>query len=573
MAEPAPAGPARARRLRPSPSAAAGITGLVVALIQLAPVLGQGYVLLRDMVFVPRPPFTASLLGVTGTPRGVPSDLLVALLSRIVPGDVVEDLVLLAIIAGGAWGAGRVLRHNYPAAVAAAVLYGWNPYLTERLLLGQWAVLIGYAAAPWAVGAAISLRRNEPGAGRRIFLWLAVAAAGGASAEFLAALPVVVLLAWPGGARRLRRLASVVASLVIVALPWLVPALIQPALPPDRFGVEAFASRPDGPLGTVGSLLTLGGVWNAGAVPPGRGLWIVALVSLAMTAVAIWGLLRAARWLGREVTRAIAVAGALALLLALWGAVPGVQVLLGSLASRLEAVDLLRDGQRSLAPFVLAVALGWGVAVAELASRWRQAAALVATPLLLLPAAGWGIAGALVATRWPGDWATVAAASARLPPGPVLVLPWGSVRAFSWNDGRPFIDPADRWLPRRTVGDTRLAVGTLVTPQEDPLAREIGLAAAGSGPLLPGLQAHGYAGVLVERGLPGSSSDVRRLAGATPVEITPTLALYAVPRPVAAPPGSPPTLLVLIGDGMAGFAVLLMGVSSLVRRRKPCVSK
>ena len=38
-------------------------------------------------------------------------------------------------------------------------------------------------------------------------------------------------------------------------------------------GVGAFAARPDGPLGTVGSLVGLGGIWNALAVPPGLGSW------------------------------------------------------------------------------------------------------------------------------------------------------------------------------------------------------------------------------------------------------------------------------------------------------------
>ena len=48
-------------------------------------------------------------------------------------------------------------------------------------------------------------------------------------------------------------------------------------------GVAAFAARADTPFGSLGSLLMLGGVWNAQAVPAGYGggwsvLWL-ALVS------------------------------------------------------------------------------------------------------------------------------------------------------------------------------------------------------------------------------------------------------------------------------------------------------
>ena len=37
--------------------------------------------------------------------------------------------------------------------------------------------------------------------------------------------------------------------------------------------MAAFAARADGPLGTVGSLVGLGGIWNALAAPPGVGSW------------------------------------------------------------------------------------------------------------------------------------------------------------------------------------------------------------------------------------------------------------------------------------------------------------
>ena len=42
------------------------------------------------------------------------------------------------------------------AAVAAAGLAVWNPYVAERLLLGQPPTLLGYAAMPWVALAARS---------------------------------------------------------------------------------------------------------------------------------------------------------------------------------------------------------------------------------------------------------------------------------------------------------------------------------------------------------------------------------------------------------------------------------
>src|SRR5580704_4082931 len=172
--------------------------GVLAALVQLGPVLGRGYVLTRDMVFVPKLPFDAHLLGVDSVPRAVPSDLLVALASRVLPGDMVEDLILIAIIAVGGWGAARLAsRDRVVVAVAAAAMFSWNPYLAERLRQGQWAVLVGYAALPWVASTALALHRGEQRAARRVFLALAFAAAGGASAELLAVVVAVPIAWWP----------------------------------------------------------------------------------------------------------------------------------------------------------------------------------------------------------------------------------------------------------------------------------------------------------------------------------------------------------------------------------------
>lgn len=518
------------------------------------------------MVFVPRLPLNDTVLGVTGVPRAAPSDLVVALLSRVVPGDVVQDLVLLLIIVVAGWGAGRLVSRSVVGAIAAAALYSWNPYLSEHLLLGQWAILLGYAALPWIAAAALDLRVGQPRAAARLVCWLGLAAVGGASSEFLAALVAVPVLAWPrpGARDRFRHLAGAGLALVVLALPWLIPALTNPgSTPSDHVGATVFASRADTPFGALGSLLSLGGVWNTTAVPPGRSHWYAALAALVVTAVALWGLAGWRRDRGFRPTGGLLLAGGLSLALALWSCVPGLDRGLRWLAAHSQAFDLLRDGQRSLAPFVLLIAIGWGSAVAALASRAKQAAALAAVPVLILPAAAWGVSGALVAVDWPHDWSTVAAAARSLPSGPVLVLPWASVRAFAWNDNRPMTDPADRWLERRTVGDGRLLVrsssgSVLATPQEDPLARRIGTAAAGTGALTQQLRSFGYAGVLVERDAFAGDRQASRLAGCRLAAQTSTLALYEVPnvgRPAAVETGS--VTGTVVGDAVALLVVII----------------
>jgi hypothetical protein len=543
------------------------------ALLQLAPVLGSGYVLTRDMVFVPRLPLTGGLLGRDGVPRAVPSDLLVGLLSRIVPGGVVQDVVLVAIIALAGWGVARLVPSDSRwAAAAAAALYTWNPYVTERLRLGQWAVLVGYAALPWVAATAIRCRdRLDRRLVAALLLALAAAAAGGPSADLLAALVAAPVLLWPGGvAAWWRRGAVLVGTLVVVSLPWLLPALLSPAsAPPDRVGVTLFATRPDTPFGSLGSLLSLGGVWNAQVVPAGRDGVLVGLAALLLTAAAGYGLTRLrGRW-GDGALGGLVGSGVLGLAIAMWGATPGARDGLMHLVAAVPSAGLLRDGQRSIAPLALALSVGLGAVAELLATRWRwRAAVLVAVPVALLPAATWGADATLASVQWPDAWQQVASASAQLPPGPVLVLPWAAERAYPWNGDRPQLDPADHWLPRRVVGDDALLVGDRSTPIEDPLARRVAPAVGSTGPLVTVLQQQGYAGVLVESDQAGAAAVLSRLTGTHLIRSTGDLALYAVPGTARVEVHRVPLAPILVGDILAALSVAV-SLTICVARRTP----
>ena len=180
------------------------VAGGVLALLALGPLLGRGYVLTYDMVFVPRLELTRGLLGLdTAVARAVPADLLVALASRLVPADLVQKLVLAGVFAGAAAGAARLVpSRSLAARAAAAVLYAWNPFIYERLLMGHWGLLVSYAALPWAARAALDLRAGKRHAVPHLVLSLAVAAAGSPSGGLLAALVALCVATAPHGRGR-----------------------------------------------------------------------------------------------------------------------------------------------------------------------------------------------------------------------------------------------------------------------------------------------------------------------------------------------------------------------------------
>lgn len=505
---------------------AAGLLGLVLGMLALGPALKPGFVLAYDMVFVPHPVFGPATFGLLGSaPRQVPSDAVVTALTALVPGDVVQKLLLLAIFMMACVSAAALVpSERLLPRLAAGACYTWNPFVAERLLIGQWAVLLGYAALPWVVRAAAEA--GERGGGRRLIRALVPAAIGGFAAVLISGLTAVIVAASRG-----RAVGRVVPAIIVVSLPWLVTGLLR-GLPADTSGVGAFAARADTPFGTLGSLLSLGGLWNAETVPSGygsivpAGVWL-GLVVMAVAGYALW--CRTAWWRGLGVA---AIAGLL--IAGLGAAVPG---LLRVAIGLWPAFAVLRDGQQYVAPLAVLIAVGFGVSVDRMVranQAWTAVGVLaVLAPIAVLPALAWGAAGRLHAVGYPADWANareiIAADRTR---GDVLVLPWASYRSYPWNGGRRVLDPLPRYLDRRVIWNDAVTVGTTTMGSEDSRTRALDPVIRPGGPLPVALGREGVRYVVVD-----AAFDRGRLAGAELLVDGPDLQLYRIQdlRPVPEP--------------------------------------
>jgi hypothetical protein len=320
------------------------------------------------MLFVPREPFPAALPGLA-PPRAVPSDLIVAAASRILPADILQKLILLAIFVLACAGAAALLdREPLLARLAAGVFYAWNPYVAERLIIGHWALLLGYAALPWVLRAILAPDLiSRPGAAR-LTLALLPAVIGGFAAlaiTALLAIPAAILTGHPRRAALAgdpRRPVLVLAALTVGSLPWLIPSLLHPVYV-DPASVAAFASRADTPFGSLGSLLMLGGAWNARTVPqayggPWSALWLAAVI-IALTAYLLRTRTqpRQPRWPG------LAAAALTGLVLAALGITTPGRDLLRTMIAVFPGFAVLRDAQQFIAPLALLESLGLGLAV------------------------------------------------------------------------------------------------------------------------------------------------------------------------------------------------------------------
>ncbi|MCY9785518.1 hypothetical protein KIK06_16655 [Nocardiopsis sp. EMB25] len=471
--------------------------GLLAGVLALGPALGRGYVLRYDMVFVPEPSLATVLRGADGFPRAIPSDAVVAALSALVPGDLVQAAALLCVFTVGGAGAARLLPRpgsgaGRVAAVAAGIAYVWNPFVAERLLLGQWAMLLGYAGLPWVVGAVVRLGSTGTAAGfAGLVRALVPAAVGGFSSVVLTALTAGPVALFPRGRAAVTGPLLLLSALLLVSLPWLLPSLAG-GTRTDPAGVAAFAARPDTPFGVLGSLFLLGGVWNSGAVPAGYGEPVTATLRLVLCLVALAGWVW---WLRRERPEfgfGLSVAAGVGFGIALLGATEAGRAALSWLIGFWPGFGPLRDGQLYVAPLALVQALGLGAAVGWLArprsgarAAWRLGAAVFAAflPLVVLPGLVWGAGGRLVPVDYPRAWIEARdAVAADDRPGAVLVLPWSAYRGLDWS-GEPVVvlDPATKLFDRRTLWNDDLRIGTpdggtVVVTGEDTRAREVGRA-------------------------------------------------------------------------------------------------
>ncbi|WP_147312369.1 hypothetical protein [Thermomonospora umbrina] len=534
-------------RMRHLPAA---LTGLGLGLLALGPALAPGFTLSYDMVFVPDPAFTRMTFGLTGTlPRHVPSDAFVAALGVLLPGSLAQKLILLAIFVMACASAASLVPSTRQAPrLAAGVCYAWNPFVAERLLLGQWALLLGYAALPWVV------HRAARGEWRWLILALVPAAIGGFAALTVSGLTALIVVGVTRRGERVTALGRTVAALVMLGSPWLVTGWLRPSgIPADGAAVEAFAARADTPFGVVGSLLALGGVWNGETVPLGYGTPVMAtawllVVLAALTAYGMWG--RTEPW-----GVALGVAGAVGLVVGALGAVaPG---LLRGLIGLWSGFAVLRDGQQYAAPLAVTVAVGLGLLVDRMLDRLPVFAAVCVAlmPVAFLPSLAWGAGGQLKAVAYPDDWARAKRIiEADGAPGDVVVLPWAAYRSYPWNHGRRVLDPLPRYLHRRVIFNDAVTVGATTVPTEDPRARRLGPVIDAGGPLTAALRAEGVRYVAVDAGI--DAFDARRLLpGAEPALRGDDLLLFRIPGAKRVDDPGPP-----IVAGYASWIVMLSGI-------------
>ncbi|EYT57613.1 hypothetical protein H483_0115150 [Dietzia sp. UCD-THP] len=549
--------------------------GVVITALLLAGLARPGFPLLRDWVATPTPPLSDAALGLgESAARAVPQDVAVAWATRALEGIglplwPLTGLLTAAFCVWIAVAAGALVRQvvrgvtsagvdtpgwsGHLVRLPAVVVAVWNPLVVERLLQGHWSLLAGVAAVVTLPALLAGPRPRLAGA------CAAVAVAGLTPTGWVLAV-VAAAVSLACGARRRARSAAVLAAVAAVtALPWVLATVLAGGgaggvgegggfAVGGTPGVAAFAARAETGIGTLGSVVALGGIWNSAAVPPSRTSWWAAaalVLLLAVWAVAAPGIWRARR--DPTVRATVPLALVTWLVVALSATAPGIAAL-AAVVDAIPAAGLLRDTQKFVAFALPATVLAWGLAARALAPRLRPVGAavlLTAVAVAAVPDAPRVLWDSLHPVTYGEGWARVAEiVDGR--PGDMLVLPAGSFRSTPlWAGGAAVLDPAPRMLDTRVLVPGDLVVGGAgtVTGEGDRAREATEALLRGDHPRA--LTALGVRWVLDERTSAGPRGESDRTLSATTTRFAdPELVLYELGgtdgQELAVPPPAPP---------------------------------
>jgi hypothetical protein len=465
----------------------------VLSLAVTAPLFAPGYLLIRDAVSVPRSYLSDAALGLAeAAPRALPQDFAVALISTVIDGGAAVKLLLAVGLWLAGWGAARLSAtvladaggagNPTGAGVAgqcvAATLAIWNPYVAERLLQGHWSLIVGYGCLPWVATAMLRLRETEPRWAdiSVLVFWIALAGLTPTGLMLAATVALACVFARGAGWPRWRCAAVALGAALIAALPWLTAAIVARSLAPSQAeGVTAFAARAEPGLGTLGTLASLGGIWNSEAVPSSRTTTFAVVAAVVLLGIVLLGLPVATR---RSAAVPLLCLAAVAVLVpAAMATGPGLAAVEATVRA-LPGLGVLRDAQKWVALAVPGYALAGAAAVVTLRQKLpglpAPATVLVCCAALIaaLPDLAWGVGGKISPVEYPAGWAA-AAAMINDDPRPVAVLPVDSMRRFEWAGDAPVLDPLPRWVRADVLSTGDLTIGGRTVPGEGARARAV----------------------------------------------------------------------------------------------------
>jgi hypothetical protein len=445
----------------------------LLALAILIPLLLPGYILTLDLVFTPTFTWPTEL---TNT---YPLDALLWLLHLILPGDVIEKIILFFILLLSGAGMHRLLQSIKVkegispdvwriALYFGGIFYMINPFTYSRFMAGQWMVLLGYALLPFFLQAFIRLLalptwKHALSVTLLAFAIVTVSVHHLGMLVLLGILVIIIasILKYWRNAEHAKRfigwlLGSIMCLLVLSSF-WIIPTLFgqnttgQAVAHFDDSHFKAFETAGGNVIGSLGQVVRLQGFWVES-----RGLF-----ALPQSLVPFWGLIFLILWvvMGIGLVKAwrrnrmlVSIAVGSILLGIILAATPIIELLskvipfLSGYREPQKFVNLMVIGYSILGVFGISYIIEW--ASKRFSDAGGQAAIIIGLflPLAITPTMLWGFSGQLQPKSYPVGWSEMnqdlkAIAGDKR----TVFLPWHQYDTFDFA-GRIIANPAEKFF-------------------------------------------------------------------------------------------------------------------------------
>ena len=434
---------------------------LAVAVGIMAPLYAPGFIFLLDMVWGPRIDIADVMRN--GVNHNFPMTALLSLLNLAIPADIIQKILLTAVLFLPGISMYALARRTLPIswAMVSGLLFQLNPYVYERFVAGQWKVLLGYGFFPLVLLFLLAFLAQRKEKHWWIFaLSFAVYPLLSIHWSYIAGIFLLVFgIVWLGQNRKFPALLSRIAirrSLVLAALFllvnsfWLVGffAASGSYIAIGEGDFSAFATRPDSVWGGFFNVLSLYGFWRSVYLLPKDFLsfwWVLTPIMIACaTAGAIVSIRR------RD---ALCVATTLvflpAFLIATGDASPITQSLNRMILDGLPLFGGLRDTAKAIGVLAFAYALLAPVGVRAIVPATARPAAAGAMFLLPFLTAGTLLGGAMGQLKvydYPRAWYEADTILREDGATGVLFLPWRAYLQLDFAGGLTVANPAQAFF-------------------------------------------------------------------------------------------------------------------------------
>lgn len=450
------------------------------------PLLPPGYILTLDTVL---------------TPKGYPApeffsasfifSSLVFLLNLIIPAWWIQKIIVFLIFFLSGWGMYRLLKTEVvPAKIFAGIFYCNNPFVYERVMAGQWNLLLGYSLFPFFAGSLINFFHNpdkKEAVKLALFVTVIVSVVIHYSliiAGFLLIYAVIYLLFFQEKIVLIAKNTVVFLGLVLIlSANWLIPSVLGSGKISQNINsfshedLTAFQSVADKQFGLVFNLLSGYGFWGEVYdyfLSPKNVLiiWpLISVVIILLSAYGLFGQIKKEDDSGYPLIISLLILFFLSLDLAGGVALKPISGAIFSLYDQFPVLRGLREPQKLVGLVMFTYAYLGGLGLDLLLSKIKKGLSFYAIcflflvlPFIYTPTVFGGFWGQLKPVFYPQSWKQVNQLLNKDRDNfLVAAFPWHQYMKFGFNNDRIVVNPAPIFFDKPVISSQNYETAPLYT--------------------------------------------------------------------------------------------------------------